>query len=88
MFPAAILSEGRFFSIDVPNYVNYARIGSLIGHEITHGMDDQGRQYDHDGNLIDWWDPHTKEEFLKKAACIVHQYSNYTDHHTNLPVKI
>lgn len=89
VFPAAIL-QGRFFLIDRPNYVSYAIIGSLVGHEITHAMDDQGRQYDFDENLIDWCDPHTKMDFLKKKSkmYIINQYSNYLDHHTNLTVRL
>lgn len=85
VFPSAIL-QNRFFDIDRPNYVNYGSIGSLIGHEITHGFDDQGRQYDAKGHLIDWWLPQTKVQFLKRAKCFVHQYGNYVDNHTNLKV--
>lgn len=85
MIPAAILQD-RFFSIDRPNYVNYGSIGSLMGHEITHGFDDQGRQYDSRGNLIDWWQPQTKRQFLKKTKCFIHQYGDFVDDHTNLTV--
>lgn len=66
--------------------MNYGAIGFVIGHEITHGFDDQGRQFDKDGNLVDWWAPSTKEAFLKKAQCIIEQYGNYTDPETNTPV--
>ncbi|KAK4879925.1 hypothetical protein RN001_008071 [Aquatica leii] len=76
-FPAAIL-QGVFYSDDRPRYMNYGAIGYVIGHEITHGFDDQGRQYDKDGNLNNWWDEATKEAFLKKAQCIIEQYGNYT----------
>lgn len=99
--------------MDRPNYMNYASIGSIIGHEITHGMrkkkdlliinsptnviqisvyfkfkgfDDQGRQYDADGNLANWWDEITERQFLEKVKCIIDQYSNYTDLKTNLTV--
>lgn len=58
--------------------MNYGAIGFVIGHEITHGFDDQGSQFDMDGNLVDWWSSSSKEEYLKKAQCIVDQYSNYT----------
>ena len=58
-FPAGIL-QGVFFSSERPLYLNYGAIGWVIGHEITHGFDDQGRQFDEDGNLVDWWHPETK----------------------------
>jgi len=58
--------------------MNYGAIGWVIGHEITHGFDDQGRQFDQDGNLIDWWHPETKTRYLNKAQCIIQQYGNYT----------
>ena len=75
-FPAGIL-QGIFFDHKVPNYINYGGIGAVIGHEITHGFDDQGRQYDFDGNLQDWWEPETKTKFQTKTKCIIDQYSNY-----------
>ena len=50
----------------------------MIGHEITHGFDDQGKQYDSTGTLTNWWKPKTEEEFKKRAQCMVLQYSNYT----------
>lgn len=67
--------------------MNYGAIGFIIGHEITHGFDDMGRQYDADGNLRDWWQPKTADLFLKKAQCIIEQYGNYTDTSTMLQVK-
>ncbi|XP_076662918.1 M13 family metallopeptidase neprilysin 2 isoform X4 [Andrena cerasifolii] len=76
-FPAGIL-QGAFFSNDRPRYMNYGAIGFVIGHEITHGFDDQGRQFDKHGNLIDWWAPQTKEKYIDRAECIIHQYGNYT----------
>lgn len=85
VIPAAILQD-RFFSTSGPNYVNYASIGTLVGHEITHGFDDQGRQYDFIGNLVDCWNPETGQQFLEKAKCIIEQYSNYMDLNTNLTV--
>lgn len=50
----------------------------MIGHEITHGFDDEGRQYDMTGNLVDWWETETEVAFKQKAQCIVDQYGNYT----------
>ncbi|KAF7279498.1 hypothetical protein GWI33_007175 [Rhynchophorus ferrugineus] len=76
-FPAGIL-QGVFFSADRPRYMNYGAIGFVIGHEITHGFDDQGRQFDKEGNLVDWWQSGTKKAFVEKAQCIIDQYGNYT----------
>lgn len=58
--------------------MNYGAIGFVIGHEITHGFDDQGRQFNKEGNLVDWWESETKEHYLKRAECIIYQYGNYT----------
>ena len=68
--------------------MNYGAIGFVIGHEITHGFDDQGRQFDKDGNLVDWWAPSTKEQYLKRAECIIHQYGNYTVEEVGLNVSV
>lgn len=84
-FPAAIW-QGRFFSVDRPRYMNYAAIGQIIGHEITHGFDDQGKQFDADGNLADWWGESTQKLFLDRAQCIIDQYGNYSDAESGLHV--
>jgi len=76
-FPAGIL-DGVFFQEDRPLYMNYGAIGFVVGHEITHGFDDQGSQKDGEGNLVDWWEPETKSRYLEKARCIIEQYGNYT----------
>lgn len=68
--------------------MNYGGIGYVIGHEITHGFDDEGRQFDKDGNLNDWWEEDTKTAFIKKAQCIIDQYGNYTVPEVNLNVEI
>ncbi|KRT85834.1 Peptidase [Oryctes borbonicus] len=76
-FPAGIL-QGVYFNHDRPNYMNYGGIGFIIGHEITHGFDDDGRKYDTEGNLADWWVKKTETAFVKKTECFVSQYGNYT----------
>lgn len=86
-FPAGIL-QGVFFSADRPRYMNYGAIGFVIGHEITHGFDDQGRQFDKDGNLVDWWQEKTKKAFVEKAQCIIDQYGNYSVPELKLNVSI
>ncbi len=76
-FPAGILQPPLFDPAedDAPNYGN---TGGTIGHELTHGFDDQGRRYDAEGNLKEWWTPEDAKEFEKRAACISTQYSGYT----------
>lgn len=69
-----------------PRYLNFGSIGFVIGHEITHGFDDQGSQFDREGNLLDWWKQETKEHYLEKAQCIIEQYGNYTERSTNMTV--
>lgn len=61
-------------------------IGVVIGHEITHGFDDNGRQYDKNGNRIPWWTDTTIEEFIERKTCIVNQYSNFTVPNTSFKV--
>lgn len=68
--------------------MNYGGIGFIIGHELTHGFDDEGRQYDLKGNLIDWWNNGTELKFLERAKCIIEQYGNFTEPKTNLSVNI
>lgn len=72
-FPAAIL-QPPFFNPDADDAVNYGAIGVVIGHEITHGFDDQGRNYDKDGNLIDWWTAEDAVRFKERADKLVDQY--------------
>ncbi|CAI4228271.1 unnamed protein product [Auanema sp. JU1783] len=75
MFPAAIL-QVPFFHHSYPKALNYGGIGAVIGHEITHGFDDQGRQFDDIGNLRDWWDATTTEKFEERTKCVVEQYGS------------
>ncbi|CAJ0606497.1 unnamed protein product [Cylicocyclus nassatus] len=78
IFPAAILQFPMFVP-EAPFYVNYAAIGLGIGHEITHGYDDLGSQYDEYGNLRRWWDEATLDTFQKKRQCFVNQYSKHLE---------
>ncbi|XP_058792656.1 neprilysin-2-like [Phymastichus coffea] len=75
---SAGILQGEFFTSTKPAYMNYGSIGWIIGHEFTHGFDDQGSQYDKDGNLANWWNVETQKEYSKRAQCIIDQYSNYT----------
>lgn len=77
VFPAAIL-QPPFFYFDADDAVNYGAIGVVIGHEMSHGFDDQGRQYDKIGNLTDWWTPSDAEKFTEKAELLAHQYDQFT----------
>jgi putative endopeptidase len=76
VFPAGIL-QPPFFYANADDAVNYGGIGAVIGHEMTHGFDDQGRQFDADGNLRDWWSPKSAEEFKKRSQAVVKQYNEY-----------
>jgi putative endopeptidase len=75
-FPAGILQPPFYFS-NGDDAVNYGGIGLVIGHEITHGFDDQGRQYDADGNLKDWWSAEDAKRFKMRAMNIINQYNGY-----------
>ena len=76
-FPAGVLQPPAF-DLDSDAAPNYGDTGGTVGHELTHGFDDEGRQFDAQGNLRDWWTPQDAKEFEKRAACISNQYSNYT----------
>lgn len=76
VFPAGIL-QPPFFDMEADNAINYGGIGSVIGHEMTHGFDDQGRLYDKDGNLNNWWSAHDEEEFRKRTEILVDQFNHF-----------
>jgi putative endopeptidase len=76
-FPAGIL-QPPFFDPRRDMAVNYGGVGAVIGHEMTHGFDDQGRKFDGDGNLRDWWTAHDGEEFEKRVSCVADEYSAFT----------
>lgn len=77
VFPAAIL-QPPFFNLEADDAVNYGGIGAVIGHEMGHGFDDSGSQYDGDGKLRNWWTEADLEEFTKRTDKLVAQYSNFT----------
>ncbi|WP_342647910.1 M13 family metallopeptidase [Mucilaginibacter sp. CSA2-8R] len=77
VFPAGILQPPFYFA-DADDAVNYGSIGAIIGHEMTHGFDDQGKQYDKDGNLKDWWTKEDAVKFSKKVKLIIDEYNSYT----------
>ncbi|PYL83237.1 MAG: hypothetical protein DMF14_04220 [Verrucomicrobia bacterium] len=76
VFPAGIL-QPPFFNPKADDALNYGGIGAVIGHEMTHGFDDQGRQFDEVGNLRDWWTPESAAKFKERSGAIVKQYSEY-----------
>ncbi|XP_077499038.1 neprilysin-1-like [Amblyomma americanum] len=80
--PGGILQE-PFFQEGLPTYINLGAIGSIIGHEITHGYDDQGSQYDSEGRLVNWWSNRTEQEFNAKKKCFIEQYGSVVDPVTN-----
>ena len=75
-FPAGIL-QPPFYSNKAVDAVNYGGIGAVVGHELTHGFDDEGRQFDADGNLRDWWQSKDEEAFKKLADCVDEEYSSF-----------
>lgn len=85
VFPAAIL-QPPFFNVEADDAVNYGAIGAVIGHEFSHGFDDQGRKSDGDGNLRDWWTEQDAEEFQQRAQGLIDQYAAFSPldgHHVN-----
>uniref|UniRef100_A0A8B9HWY8 Membrane metallo-endopeptidase-like 1 n=1 Tax=Astyanax mexicanus TaxID=7994 RepID=A0A8B9HWY8_ASTMX len=77
VFPAAIL-QPPFYSKDQLQALNFGGIGMVIGHEITHGFDDNGRNFDKDGNMLNWWSNFSAEHFRAQSQCMVQQYGNFT----------
>ena len=75
-FPAGIL-QPPFYGKLMDDAVNYGGIGVVIGHELTHGFDDQGRKYDPEGNFTDWWTPDDAKAFEQRADCTANEYSNF-----------
>jgi endothelin-converting enzyme/putative endopeptidase len=76
-FPAGIL-QPPFYDNNMDDAVNFGGIGMVIGHELTHGFDDEGRQFDAKGNLHDWWTEEDAKEFTQRAACVADEYSSFS----------
>src|SRR5256885_12812998 len=76
VFPAGIL-QPPFFAPDAEAAANQAGGGMVMGHELTHGFDDQGRKFDGDGNLREWWSPKVAKAYEERAACVAKQYDGY-----------
>ncbi|MDQ2950019.1 MAG: M13 family metallopeptidase [Acidobacteriota bacterium] len=76
-FPAGIL-QPPFYDNKLDDAPNYGGIGAVVGHELTHGFDDQGRQFDATGNLRDWWTPQDAQEFEKRADCFIKEYASFS----------
>jgi endothelin-converting enzyme/putative endopeptidase len=76
VFPAGIM-QTPFFSPDAASPANYGGLGLVMGHELTHGFDDRGRQFDGDGNLREWWTPEVTKAFKDRAECVAKQYDGY-----------
>jgi putative endopeptidase len=70
VFPAAIL-QPPFFDPNADDAINFGSLGAVVGHEMTHGFDDQGRKYDHEGNMRDWWGPEDGAEYERRAAVMI-----------------
>jgi putative endopeptidase len=77
VFPAGIL-QPPFFDKNADDATNFGAIGVVIGHELTHGFDDQGRKFDPQGNLRDWWTPEDGKRFEERASCVANEYSGFT----------
>lgn len=76
VFPAGIL-QPPFYDVKAAIPVNLGAMGMVVGHELTHGFDDEGSQFDKDGNMRDWWPPEVKQRFTKQTACVAEQYSKF-----------
>jgi predicted metalloendopeptidase len=76
-FPAGIL-QPPFFDGKMDDAVNFGAVGMVIGHELTHGFDDEGREFDGQGNLRDWWTPADAKAFESRTACLVKEYSAFS----------
>ena len=77
VFPAGILQK-PFFDVTAPPSLNFGGMGVVVGHELTHAFDDQGREFDKNGDMKPWWNNETITKFQQRADCIADQYSSYS----------
>lgn len=82
IIPGGIL-HGPFFQEGLPEYANLGALGAIVGHEITHGYDDQGSQFDAEGRIVDWWSNKTEQNFNEKKECFIKQYGSIVNPLTN-----
>ena len=87
VFPAAIL-QAPFFDPEADEAVNFGSLGAVVGHEMTHGFDDQGRKYDSDGNMRDWWNSHDSAEYEARVAVMIDQAAQFEVHGKKLNGKL
>ncbi|XP_041378589.1 endothelin-converting enzyme homolog isoform X2 [Gigantopelta aegis] len=83
VFPAGIL-QAPFYDRNFPKSLNFGAMGVVMGHELTHGFDDQGREYDKFGNLVPWWNKESVERFKQRTKCMINQYSQYKSNGENV----
>uniref|UniRef100_A0A131YKP8 Gluzincin n=1 Tax=Rhipicephalus appendiculatus TaxID=34631 RepID=A0A131YKP8_RHIAP len=85
VYPSGIL-QGAFYQYGLPRSLNFGAIGMVVGHEMTHGFDDTGSQFNADGALKQWWTNETRTKFNDKAKCFIEQYGNITDEEANMTI--
>ena len=81
-------TEPPFFNPDADDAVNYGAMGAIVGHEMTHGFDDQGRKYNSEGNMVDWWTEEDGAEYERRVEVMVKQASEFEVHGTPLQGKL
>jgi predicted metalloendopeptidase len=85
---SGMCTEPPFFNPDADDAVNYGAMGAIVGHEMTHGFDDQGRKYNSEGNMVDWWTEEDGAEYERRVEVMVKQASEFEVHGTPLQGKL